>query len=220
MTDPQATISLASTIAKLAHESFHMAILSESGLLNPLLKLLLDLDKKVKKNYAVKESVCVSVCHIALNMKTLPGFIDLAMADIMTDLLNEDDADLVRNAICSIRSLSQINLCQEELMSEEVTTRIASVIETYPDDAILVRNSLAVLAVFSYNPEAHEALSVPEVLQILYKLTQSEDTNSRELVATALCNLSVTGKSRKALVKSGLIGKLIFVLILRNHLFL
>lgn len=183
-----------------------MTILAESGLLNPLLKLLLDLDKKIKKNYSVKESVCVSVCHIALNLKTLPGFVDLAMADILTDLLNEDDPDLVRNAICAIRSLSQINLCQEELMSEEVTSRIATVIETYNDDAILVRNSLAVLAVFSYNPEAHEALSVPDVIQILYKLASSDDTNSRELVATTLCNLSITAKSRKPLIKSKIIG--------------
>lgn len=71
--DPLAILSLATTIAKLAQEQFHMSLLAEDGLLNPLLRLLLDLNKASEGTVAVQESVCVAVCHFALNLKTLPG---------------------------------------------------------------------------------------------------------------------------------------------------
>ena len=42
------------------------------------------------------------------------------MADVMTELLGQDDRDLLRNAICSVRAMGSIGQCEEELISEEV----------------------------------------------------------------------------------------------------
>lgn len=71
--DPRPVRALASCIARLSHEQLHLRVLKEQELLNPILKLLMDLVKTQKGDIAVQESVCVAICHIALSIKKLPG---------------------------------------------------------------------------------------------------------------------------------------------------
>lgn len=126
----------------------------------------------------------------------------------MIELLNHEDEDLLRNAICSIRSMGSIGQCQDELISDEVFSRVACIIETYPHDELLVRNSLAVLAVFSYNEESHPCLAVKDVMRVLFRLTDCKDIVARVLITTTLCNMSVTPKARSFMLERGLIDAL------------
>lgn len=71
--DARPVRALASCIAKLSHEPLHLRVLKEQELLNPILKLLIELVKTQKGDMAVQESVCVAICHIALSIKKLPG---------------------------------------------------------------------------------------------------------------------------------------------------
>jgi hypothetical protein len=71
--DTRPVRALAGCIAKLSHEQLHMRILKEQELLNPILKLLIELVKTQKGDMMVQECVCVAICHIALNIKKLPG---------------------------------------------------------------------------------------------------------------------------------------------------
>jgi len=142
-------------------------------------------------------------------MHIYAGFIDIVMSDIMIELLNNEDEDLLRNAICSIRSMGSIGQCQDELISDEVFSRVACIIETYSHDELLVRNSLAVLAVFSYNEESHPCLAVKDVMQVLFRMTRDcKDILARVLIATTLCNMSISHKSRVFMLEKGLIEAL------------
>ena len=71
--DRTAVRYLTSCIAKLTQETLHMSILKNNNLLQPLLKLLTDLVQKSKVDLAIQECVCISICHIALSLKKLPG---------------------------------------------------------------------------------------------------------------------------------------------------
>jgi len=87
--------------------------------------------------------------------------------------------------------LGEAGLCHNELLSDTFLARVAGIVVRYNDDAILVRNCVAVLAVFSYDEQAHHGLAVDSVLSVLFKAANAEDISTRELVATALCNISV-----------------------------
>ena len=42
------------------------------------------------------------------------------MADMLAELLAQNDANILRNAICCIRTMGSIGQCQEEMISDEV----------------------------------------------------------------------------------------------------
>lgn len=126
----------------------------------------------------------------------------------MIELLAHEDKDLLRNAICSIRSMGSIGQCQDELISDEVFSRVACIIENYSHDEVLVRNSLAVLTVFSYNEESHPCLAVKDVMRVLFLLTDCKDIVARVLITTTLCNMSISHKARVIMLDKGLIEAL------------
>ena len=46
------------------------------------------------------------------------------MADMLAELLAQNDANILRNAICCIRTMGSIGQCQEEMISDEVSILI------------------------------------------------------------------------------------------------
>ena len=50
------------------------------------------------------------------------------MADMLAELLAQNDANILRNAICCIRTMGSIGQCQEEMISDEVSMPIAFIL--------------------------------------------------------------------------------------------
>ena len=80
------------------------------------------------------------------------------IADVLSELLCAVDVNVLRNTVCSIRSLGEAGLCQKELLSDTLLVRIADIVVRYQEDLVLVRDCCAVLAVFSYDYQSHRCV--------------------------------------------------------------
>jgi hypothetical protein len=75
-------------------------------------------------------------------------------------------------------------------MSDALFVRVADIVTRFRSDPILCRNCAAVLAVYSFDVKSHVGLAVDSVMDVLFETTRAEDSTTRELVATTLCNIS------------------------------
>lgn len=206
--DEKGTHVVALYLAKLSEDPVYMNILSNLNLCLPITDLLLKMVSETKKDMVVQESVCIGVVRIALHLQNMPESLPRKISDMMFDLLCVNDVFVLRNTICGIRCLGEAGLCHNELLSDTFLARVAGIVVRYNDDAILVRNCVAVLAVFSYDEQAHHGLAVDSVLSVLFKAANAEDISTRELVATALCNISVDETVRSQMVNKGVVDVL------------
>ena len=128
----------------------------------------------------------------------------------MNELLHNDSKDAIGNTICSIGAIGSVFGMEklQSLVNVRTFKRIAEIIQSNSSDLNLVRNSVAVLTICSFNSDAHSILTTPEVVQQLIELSQSDDSTLRELIATVLCNLSFSDTYNELLVDFGLIGTL------------
>ena len=96
-------------------------------------------------------------------------------------------------------------LCPKQLLSETLLSRIASIVARYNKYLELCRTGCAVLAVFSYDIEAHEMLAAENIMRVLFDNIKAEDGVTRELVATSLCNVSVNSTASNVMIKMGVV---------------
>ena len=61
------------------------------------------------------------------------------------------------------------------------------------------------LAVFSYDIEAHDMLAAENIMRVLFDNIRAEDNITRELVATSLCNVSVNSVASNMMIKMGVV---------------
>lgn len=96
-------------------------------------------------------------------------------------------------------------LCPKQLLSETLLSRIASIVARYNKYLELCRTGCAVLAVFSYDIEAHDMLAAENIMRVLFDNIKAEDGVTRELVATSLCNVSVNSMASNMMIKMGVV---------------
>lgn len=154
--------------------------------------------------------------HLKYILYRLLASVNTAMSEMVATLLNQDDANALRNAICSVRAMGSLfgTGNHEKLISDDILKRFAFIIDSNPNDILLIRNTVAVLAVFSHNPETHTKLAIKEIVKIVLNLSQTDDMSLRELVVTLLCNLSTTDAIKESLIEFGLIGDVLLDLLL------
>jgi hypothetical protein len=203
--DDAAIEAVALSIAKLSQENNYRALMNKLNLFDPLLDLILKLQKDRPDSMLVQECCCTALCRIALQLDDLPSFRRKQIAEVLFSLLETDDADVLKNCISSIRSLGCTTLCHEELLSNELLIRTANIITRYHSNVHLSRLCCAVLSVFSFDTKSHYGLADEKVMSVLISCTKAEDSETREYVATTLCNMSVDEGARIKMVNNGVV---------------
>lgn len=197
--------ALVQSIARLTQDSKYIALLEKDKLLNEMLNLLLQLIADSHEDSLILESCCVGVCRIALQVKDIDGKRRQKIASMLITLLDKDESDVLASAISSIRALLESDICHDDLMSNVLITRIANIIIRYASDGGICRNGCAVLTVLSYDADSHKWLASDPVVDVLFKMTRSDDIVVRELVAACLCNISIDAQCRVALITKGVV---------------
>eukprot|EP01032_Pedospumella_encystans_P015075 gene15075-17275_t len=205
ISDPAANQALALALAKLSQEASYMAVIEKLGLLRSVLELLLKLLDLHKNSLLLQESCCIAVCRIALRIDSLSVPEKERIAGVFFNMLETDDQYVLGSTISGIRALGSSGLCPKQLLSETLLSRIASIVARYNKYLELCRTGCAVLAVFSYDIEAHEMLAAENIMRVLFDNIKAEDGVTRELVATSLCNVSVNSTASNVMIKMGVV---------------
>ena len=211
--DPQALVAVAVVLTKMSQDKLlGLPLLNKhAGMIEDALELLLRIlhTDGVCSNAVVQETGAVGVCRIALLMPAdgLTLQRRQSIAEILYRLLDNADRRILVNVLAAIRALSERNVCVSELLSLPTLDRIAAIIGKFgAGDAPLSRTSSAVLAAFSYDPDARVSLvNTPQVLQVLWASTKAEDSLTREMVSTTICNMSVEVSACRQMVECGVV---------------
>jgi hypothetical protein len=83
--------------------------------------------------------------------------------------------------------------------------RIADIVEKYKSKTELCRTGCAVLAVFSFEVEAHDILASENIMTVLFFNIKAEDGITKELVATTLCNISTNSHAGNVMSQMGVV---------------
>jgi biotin operon repressor len=171
--------------------------------LEDLMELLLRLVESEMNDIVVQQTACIAISQIACYMDFLEDGLPTRIALALNKLLDVNEVHVLSNAICSIRSLGEAKLCHRELLSDEFLWRVANIVVKHKNNRILVKNCVAVLAVFSYDPRAHKGLGEATVMDVLFLTAKADDDLTRELVATTLCNISINTSVRRTMIIKG-----------------
>eukprot|EP00605_Chrysophyceae_sp_TOSAG23-4_P002392 GSChrysophyteH1.ASY1.ANO1.2648.1 assembled CDS len=207
--DPEAMQALAIAFAKLTQDEFSMAILEKKSLFPGLLKLTLELLKMCGKELIhAMESCPIAICRVTLKLgsEKISQEDKKEIAVGLLSLLQSEHLFVLGNAICAIRALSDAGISQKEFLenSNELFSRLAVIVREHGGGNLaLSRNCCALIAGFSYMSEAHAGLSKPDVMEMLFVATKSDDTVIRELVANTICNMTVSAEASSRLIESG-----------------
>ena len=205
--DPDAVTALTTAVARLSQDPYSIGILEKHALLETVLDMLLRLVRQ-HDNMVVQETCCVALSRISLLLSeaSLTTHRRAAIAEVLFNQLNIQDLHILSNTMSAIRALGEKNMCNEDLLGRPTLTRIASIIANYGnDDMELCRISCAVLAAFSYDVAAHVALTESAVLDVIFATTKSEDSVTREMVATTICNMSVDELACRKMIEKGVV---------------
>ena len=207
ITDPEAMEALAVALAKLTQDEFSMAILAKKNLYDGMLKLVLELLSKCNDDLVfAKETCSIAICRVTLMLDSVSDDRKIEIAKGLLGLLESNDIRVLGNAISAIRSLSDEGICKEEFLKfgTSLFYRLSEVVREHGGgNQTVCRNCCALIAGFSYMPEAHEGLSQKDVTDVLFLTTKSDDTVTRELVAVTICNMTVSSSSCSRLIESG-----------------
>lgn len=208
ITDPAAVQALALAIGKLSQEESYMQSLEKLKLFDPLFDLLLVLQREHKATL-IQECVCSALCRIALQDKNLSDARQTDIATSLISLLDTNNINVLKNAISAIRALGDKGLCHEEFLTDGLLFRAATIIVDHRYDSDICRMCVASMCVFSFDTRSHKALAADSVMKELFNMTRSEDSISRELVATTLCNMSMDESARRQMIISGVVDVLV-----------
>jgi len=199
--DSAAKQALALALAKLSQEMKYLRVIDQLQLLEKVLRLLIDLREAHRDSLLLQESCCIAICRISLcmnNQSLITQADKNIISQIFLDMLNTNDQFVLLSTVSGIRALGSSGLCPKELLyhhhngeSTNLLPKIATIIARYPNDMEMCRFGCAVLAVFSYNIEAHTLLAERSILNVLFNNINSEDNITREVVANTVCNLSM-----------------------------
>jgi len=206
--DPAANQALALALAKLSQEQSYMAVIEKLGLLRQVLQLLLKLLHMHRGSLLLQESCCIAICRIALRIPDLQVDEKQRLASVFFEMLETDDQFVLASTISGIRALGSSGLCPKQLLSPTLLSRIAAIVARYKNVIELCRTGCAVLALFSYDVDAHDMLAAEDIMSVLFANIQAEDGTTRELVATTLCNVSVNSVASCVMIKMGVVGVL------------
>ena len=206
MRDPATIRALVGAFAQLTQEDKYIKELDREKLLMEMLNLNLSLIKSAKNDDRVLESCCVSVSRICLYVRDIEPNMRLEISQILFELLDNDDTDVLKNCISSIRALLENGICHDEIIAvDSLISRIANITVRYCDQRDIPRLGCAVLTVLSHDRAAHNGLSAEDVLLVLFQLTRSDDIVTRELVATCICNISINEECRVRMIEKGVV---------------
>ena len=208
ITDPAAVQALALAIGKLSQEESYMHSLEILKLFDPLVELLLILQRNHQAKL-IQECVCSALCRIALQDKDLSATRQTEIATSLISLLETNDINVLKNAISAIRALGDKGLCHEEFLTDGLLIRAAAIIVEHRNVSDICRMCVASMCVFSFDPRSHKALAGDSVMKELFNMTRSEDSISRELVATTLCNMSMDESARRQMILNGVVDVLV-----------
>ena len=124
-----------------------------------------------------------------------------------TSIQKGTNLHVLGNTIAGIRALGDANICQKEFLaiSDSLFSRLAEIVKKHGEgNGLLSRNCCALIAGFSYLPESHTGLSADDVVEVLFITTKSDDTVTRELVATTICNMTVSIEAAERLIGNGI----------------
>ena len=182
-----------------------MAVIEKLGLLQSVLELLLKLLALHKDSLLLQESCCIAICRIALRIESMQVEDKERIARVFFEMLETDDQYVLGSTISGIRALGSSGLCPKQLLSDTLLSRIASIVARYNSIIELCRTGCAVLAVFSYDIDAHDMLAAEDIMHVLFDNIRAEDGVTRELVATSLCNVSVNSVASNMMIKMGVV---------------
>lgn len=208
--EPTAKQALALSIAKLSQEDSYMEILSRLDLLYPVIDLLVNLLKSRHdddKSTLIQECMGSAVCRIVLHLSddidvTIKETISSCYIDIIS---SSTSPSVLTIAVGAIRIFGELGIIHEEFLSDNLLLSIARIAIEHKSNIELSRLCCSVLAVFSYDEKSHNVLCTESVLDILFENTKAEDAIIRELVATTLCNISISHNAASHLVSKGVV---------------
>lgn len=191
--DPNAKQALALALAKLSEEEDYLAVIERLHLLDKVLHLLMHLRREHKESLVLQESCCIAIVRIALKMDDLLNAEERSLvSELLLDMLDIDDKYVLTSTISGIRAMGSTGLCPKEFLANKLfLSKIGAIVMKHNKQTDLCRYGCAVLAVFSYDVEAHDLLAEKLILNVLFANIRSEDAITRELVANTLCNLSL-----------------------------
>ena len=164
--DPAANQALALALAKLSQEPSYMAVIVKLRLLHDVLELLLKLLDLHQDSLLLQESCCIAICRIALKIEAMDHEEKERIAEVFVNMLGTDDQYVLQSTVSGIRALGSSGLCPKELLSDTLLNRIAAIVDKYSDVTELCRTGCAVLAVFSYDIEAHDLLAAENIMKV------------------------------------------------------
>lgn len=208
--EPTAKQALALSIAKLSQEDSYMDILARLDLLYPVINLLVSLLKTKNvddHSTLIQECMGSAVCRIVLHLSddidvNMKGTISSCYIDIIS---SSTSPSVLSIAVGAIRIFGELGIIHEEFLSDTLLLSIAKIAVDHKTNIDLSRLCCSVLAVFSYDDKSHNVLCTETVLDILFENTKAEDAIIRELVATTLCNISISHNAASRLVNKGVV---------------
>jgi hypothetical protein len=205
ITDGAANQALSLALAKLSQEKTYMMVIEKLGLTKNVLDLLLRLRDINKDSLLLQESCCIAICRIALRIDGMSTAEKERIAEVFINMLETDDQFVLGSTISGICSLGSSGLCPKQLLSAALLHRTAAIVGRYRTVVELCRTGCAVLAVFSYDVEAHEMLAARDIMIVLFSNIKAEDGMTRELVATCLCNISVNSVASNMMIEMNVV---------------
>lgn len=205
ITDGAANQALSLALAKLSQEKTYMMVIEKLGLTKNVLDLLLRLREINKDSLLLQESCCIAICRIALRIDDMSIAEKERIAEVFINMLETDDQFVLGSTISGICSLGSSGLCPKQLLSAALLHRTAAIVGRYRTVVELCRTGCAVLAVFSYDVEAHEMLAARDIMNVLFSNIKAEDGMTRELVATCLCNISVNSVASNMMIEMNVV---------------
>eukprot|EP01038_Epipyxis_sp_PR26KG_P006972 gene6972-9532_t len=160
------------------------------------------------------------------------------IANVYLNLLKSTNNNVLKSTFSAIFALGCNNFCQKELLSPFLINAIADIIShdgshhspvhhhhhhhakhnskhfssTHHSEIVdkeLCRIGCGVLAVFSFDMNAHLMYAEEEkVMKILFLNIQTEDTITKEFIATTLCNISINPTTRIHMIQQGVVEML------------
>ena len=204
--DPATVRALVRAFAQLTQEDRFITELDKEKSLSEMMSLNMSILKSTKNDDRVLESCCVCVSRICLFLRDIEADRRMEISQVLFELLDNDDTDVLKNCISSIRALLENGICHDEIIAvESLISRIANITVRYFDQREIPRLGCAVLTVLSHDHAAHNGLSEEDVLLVLFQLTRSDDIMTRELVATCICNISINEECRVRMIEKGVV---------------
>ena len=210
MKAPYVAQALTSALALIMQDTFYCDIIVRNKRLNSMADLLFCLhdSNPEGQNILQLEGVCIGICHAACNMdlqKLADPLTRRKIVSLFTQALYKHNVFILQTAINCVATLIKYKVCAEDLVLGSIIRRVAVIISRHLDLVDLCRSGCALLGECSFYDVAHPFLASRELMKVLFKFYKSEDDQSKEYVATALCSISLNPIATDFMISMGII---------------